>query len=264
MASFKKFVRVLFSKLLFLENYNKYAISSKFYKQPQIEVDLKEKFGDNCDKLKDNWAVFAENNLERIKKLIDDPDVIQTLDALSEGKFSHCTSWPYKVFYKNLPMYSDTAEKNYHNIQIVLALQHLLAPSSVVLKSKKRFRPSIPSSKKWLFQLVECKTLIEAEINLAKLHWQKHQLEAYPTIFGIGETHLSVSEFVVVFNDIHYTFESIVEAIDASFKCYLFFNISFSPEHKRFWTSINSLFYKIDSVPKPTPAILSIINSFKI
>lgn len=162
-------------------------------------------------------------------------------------------------------MYSETAETNFHNIEIILALQHLMVPSTVVLKNHKRYKATIEKSKMWLFKLIDCKTLIEAHLTLAKTDRQIKQLEEYPIIFGIGECNTSVSEFILAFHDIRYKFYTIIEAIDAAFKCYMIFRVNFPPEHKRLWVLLNALFYKVDSdLVVVTPAIASVIGSFKI
>lgn len=147
---------------------------------------------------------------------------------------------------------------------MVLALQHLLAPASVTLKNKKRFRPTIEKSKNWLLKLVDDKTMIDGYLALSTKERQNRKLETYPVIFGIGESTSSIcDEFVLRFKNISYTFDTIIEALDAVFKCYVVFNINFSPEHKRFWALLNGLFYKIECKLEITSSILSIVKSFE-
>lgn len=217
-------------------------------------------FGDKSENLKVSWDCFAAVNIKRLKKMIFDPEVIETLNELSDGKFLHFTFYIFTIDI----LYSETAETNFHNIQLILALQHIMAPSSVILKNTKRYKASIQTSKTWLLKLVEDKALIAAQLNFAMADRQLKKLNDYPIIFGIGESNRSVSEFVLRLNNISYNFKTIIEALDATFKCYHFFQIQFSPEHKRFWALLNGLFYKIDSKLDLTPTVVSIINSFEL
>lgn len=140
-----------------------------------------------------------------------------------------------------------------------------MEPTTVVLKNKKRFRATIPSSKNRLLRLVLDIDMIEGHLSLAKKDRETKQLDLYPMIFGIGEGYESVSEFILRYNDINYTFYKFVEALDATFKFYIFFKIPFPPEHKRFWALINGIFYKIETPRlEITSAISSHIKSFKI
>lgn len=145
-----------------------------------------------------------------------------------------------------------------------MALQHLMVPAALVLQNKKKYKPTIEKSKTCLFRLVDDKSNMDAFLTLSLKDRQTKKLEIYPMIFGIGESNSTISEFVLTFKGIAYSFNTIIEALDTAFKCYVFFNISFSPEHKRFWALLNGLFYKIKCKLEITSAISSIINSFEI
>lgn len=132
------------------------------------------------------------------------------------------------------------------------------------MQNKKRFRPTIENSKTWLLKLVDEEALIDAGLDLMKKDRKKRLLEIYPVIFGIGESNRSISNFVVAFESIRYTFDTFVEALDATFKFYVYFKIKFSPEHQRFWDLINGIFYKIDLEVEITSATSSILQSFDI
>lgn len=156
-------------------------------------------------------------------------------------------------------------DANVYDIEFALALLHFMEPSSIVLKNNKRFKATLPSSKMRLFKLVEDKAKIEIHWALAEKGRRQLQLNSFPMIYGVGETNKLVSEFTLKFNQLNYTFDSFVEALDGAFKFYIFFKLPFSPEHRRFWALINGLFYKIDTpLLEMTSAISSCLNSFKI
>lgn len=139
-----------------------------------------------------------------------------------------------------------------------------MEPASIMLPNKKRFRPTIPSSKDRLLKLVDDISQTDAQLKLFYLDRQRKKLKIYPIIFGIAENYDLVSKFLLKYNDICYEFDSFVEALDAAFKFYIFFKLPFSPEHKRLWVLLNGLFYKIESdLLEETSAITSCIKSFK-
>lgn len=146
-----------------------------------------------------------------------------------------------------------------------MALLHLMEPNSVILPNKERFRPTIQSAKERLFKVVEGVEQIDAYWEFFKKDRRNKQLNLYPIIFGIGADNASASEFVLKYNDVSYFFGTFLEALDASFKFCIFFKITFSPEHKRFWVLLNGLFYKINmQCLNETPAISSCVKSFQI
>lgn len=201
--------------------------------------------------------------------MVADPDVKNVLSNLS-GKVSLCyililNVWPLRyVFIYKLHL-AEIEGRNFYNIEVAMALLHFMSPTTVYLQNKKRYRPTIESSKCRLLQLVDDESLIGNRIKLVLKDRQEKQLKLYPLIFGIGESNETVEQFVLKFSHITLKFDSIVEAFDAAFKLYLFFKIEFPPEHQRFWAVINCLFYKIETpLLLTTPAILSSVQSFEI
>lgn len=146
-----------------------------------------------------------------------------------------CVFYYSRIVYQNSYYFLDEMENaNIYDIEFALALLHLMEPSSVVLKSKKRFRATLPSSKMRLFKLVEDKAKIESHWALTEKGRRQSQLNLFPMIYGVGETNKSVSEFILKYNQLSYYFDTFVEALDGAFKFYIFFKLPFSPEHRRF------------------------------
>lgn len=159
--------------------------------------------------------------------------------------------------------YAENSGTNFYNTQIVYALQHLMAPTTVVNKEKnKRFRATATSAKSMLIKLVNGKTEMKKYLEYFTKWRESEKQDIHPIVFALGESHNTVIEFVVSFRGLSYFFDTIIEAIDAAFKCYLFFQIGFPPEHKRFWSVINGLFYNVECGLNTTPAISSTIGSF--
>lgn len=89
------------------------------------------------------------------------------------------------------------------------------------------------------------------------------ELQYYPIIFGIGDDEQNLTEYVVAIGEIFYSFPSFIEAMDAAFKCFIFYNITFPPQVIRFWSLINEIFFKIKKPElKLTSSLSAVLKSF--
>lgn len=137
-------------------------------------------------------------------------------------------------------------------------------PSAVKLDDGKRWRPSIATSMEYFLSSAINKESMEQLLSKKLRACDKKNLQYFPIIFGIGEDEENLSEYAVAINDIFYSFPTFIEAMDASFKCFTFYNITFPPQVKRFWSLINAIFYKIEnSQLKLDPALSAIIKSLE-
>ncbi len=120
-----------------------------------------------------------------------------------------------------------------------MALHHLMSPSLTKVKGIS-WHPSIQDSKDALLSVVRRLTDMKEKIRERKNHCRIKQLTFHPMIFEVE----TGNNFVVVFNDIQYEFESVVHAIDTAFKMFDFFEIPYPHECKNVWTFLQSFFYK--------------------
>ncbi len=86
---------------------------------------------------------------------------------------------------------------------------------------------------------------MEKQLKKFLLSCESKEIPYFPIIFGIGEDERNMSKFVVALHDVYYSFDNFIDAMDAAFKCFVFYRINYPPQVKRFWTLINALFYKI-------------------
>lgn len=149
----------------------------------------------------------------------------------------------------------------YQNAQLVNALHGAAIPSSVML-GKKRWKPSIESSQDCFFKYTLNRETMEKDLKLNLANCDKKYIQHHPLIFGIGDDNTNITEYVVAVSDVFYKFPTFIEAMDAAFKCYIFFKIGFPPQTIRFWALINAIFYKVQNVDlKLTPTLSSIVRS---
>lgn len=140
-----------------------------------------------------------------------------------------------------------------------------MEPRGVTLSNKMKYRPTIPSTKERLLNRVLDGSEIAGVMDMVLKDRQNKDLNLYPLIFGIGEDLEHIQEFILQFKGVRYPCDNFIGALDASFKFHIFFNVPFSPEHKRFWALMNGLFYQIETpLLEITSAISSHISAFKI
>lgn len=147
------------------------------------------------------------------------------------------------------------------NSELAKALHGLAIPASVMCQNK-RWKPSIDTSQECFFQNAINKESMETKLKVKLKSCDKKELQHFPIIFGIGDDEENLTEYVVAVSDIFYTFPSFIDAMDAAFKCYIFYNISFPPQVIRFWSLINQIFYKIEnSQLKLTCSLSAVLKS---
>lgn len=140
---------------------------------------------------------------------------------------------------------------------------HALAiPSSIVWKNK-RWKPSIDTSKECFFQVAADKGAMLSKLLVHLKSCDLKQVPHFPIIYGIGRDIENLLEFVVAISEIIYTFPTFLEAMDAAFKCFIFYNIPFPPQVVRFWSLINGIFYKNENPQiKLSSSLSSTLKSF--
>lgn len=151
---------------------------------------------------------------------------------------------------------------NEQNIVFCMALFHLPIniPASFGFKAK-RWRPTVKSSKNSVFKRVYSGASIAKAMQVRKAARDKQDIEEHPLIYGIGEYFDEMSEFYVAMGDILYKFNSFIEALDASFKCYKVLKRDYPKDSAKFWNFIDSVFYKTRN--EQNSQVLAVINSFQ-
>lgn len=143
---------------------------------------------------------------------------------------------------------------------------HGIAIPTAVTWQNKRWKPSIQTSQDCFFINVTDDEQMQKELKKKLKSCDSKELEYYPIIFGVGEGERNISTYVVALHDVFYSFETFIEAMDAAFKCYIFYRIKFPPQVVKFWTFINHLFYKINHpqlvVSAPLASITNSLNRF--
>lgn len=154
------------------------------------------------------------------------------------------------------------SESNFTHLTLALALHAVAMPAGTVT-GKKRWKPSCVTSQMCFIQHVTDTGKMRSELRLHLADCDKKKLVRYPIIYGVGPTEIEVSEYVVAVDDALYSFTTILDAMDAAFKCFIIFKIPFPPTVSKFWTLINHLFYKIkyDEL-ELTPCLSALLKSF--
>ncbi len=140
---------------------------------------------------------------------------------------------------------------------------HGIAIPSPVTWQNKRWKPSIDTSIECFFNITTNKESMEELLKKHLRSCDKKEIQYFPLIFGIGDDEKKLSEYVVAIGEVFYTFQSFIEAMDAAFKCFIFYKIPFPPQVLRFWSLMNEIFYKI-KIPQLelTSTLSAVLKSF--
>lgn len=200
---------------------------------------------------------FFETNIHILHRIILDPDTRQSLTDIE------ITNSIKTLHLRNVTSLKKTfTESSYVYSRVAVAMHALAIPTTIVWQNK-RWKPSIDTSKECFFRNATDKDSMLSMLQVHLRSCDKKKLQRYPIIYGIGEDEENLSEYVVATSDVIYTFSTFLEAMDAAFKCFVFYNITFPPQVIRFWSLINSIFYKIINPQlKLTSSLSAILKSF--
>lgn len=126
----------------------------------------------------------------------------------------------------------------------------------------KRWRPTIKTSKDSVFKRVYSGASIAKAMQIRKTERDKRDIKEHPLIYGIGEYFDEMSVFYVAMGNILYKFNSFIEALDASFKCYKVLKRDYPKESAKFWNFIDAVFYK--TCNEQNPEVSAVINSLQL
>lgn len=155
-----------------------------------------------------------------------------------------------------------------------MSLHHVssLIPKQVTT-TKKTWTPSIVCSEEAFLVIVENEAEMIAELKKRNNFCATRGILHHPLMFeckkaksskgGDGGDGSEERKYFIGLGDTIYACESLIEALDASFKLFVMFKIPFPPECKRIWIFLNEIFYKINLQEKPNYKIISSLNSYK-
>lgn len=124
----------------------------------------------------------------------------------------------------------------------------------------KRWRPTVKNSKNSVFKRVFSRDSITRAVRARNIERVKNQITEHPLIYGVGEHLDEMTDFYVALGDILYKFNSFIEALDASFKCFKVLQLDYPKESINFWTFVDLVFYKTDN-QQNSPSIVALVNS---
>lgn len=78
------------------------------------------------------------------------------------------------------------------------------------------------------------------------IFYKNLKLGVQPYIVSVGDTIYNLKKFYVVVDNLTFTFDNFVKALDICFKCHTVFNLNFAYESRFLWTFIQKYFYEID------------------
>lgn len=82
-----------------------------------------------------------------------------------------------------------------------------------------------------------------------------------PLIVGIGNDLLTLTEFIVFYDDIKYKFTNFIAALDCCFKIFYVLNLRHPKDSYNFWLFIQKYFYEIElPEDKVSPSVLCLIQ----
>jgi len=78
-------------------------------------------------------------------------------------------------------------------------------------------------------------------------HGRKSKTSLQPSLFCIGEDIFSITEILLYFDGIRYTFKSVLKALDIWFKTIYLFDLQFPEESIMFYRFLECFFYNFKS-----------------
>lgn len=146
----------------------------------------------------------------------------------------------------------------------IMALHNLsYTVPAVTSKTSVKWTPCIPESKDSMLIEVNNSTEISKRLKFLYGLCERKNFRKHPVIFIIKKSK-EPSSYVIAFEDIRYTCDSLISAVDDAFKIYVMMKVPFPPQCVRVWVFINELFYKVALEEKPNAKIISMLDSFKI
>lgn len=148
-------------------------------------------------------------------------------------------------------------EKNMVFLMAIFHVPNLI--QGVVDFGPKRWRPTVKSSKNSVFKRVYSRNSIAKAIKARNIERDKNNIQKHPIIYGVGQYFDEMTTFFVALGDVLFKFNSFIEALDASFKCYKALRLDYPKESVKFWEFIDLVFYKTQF-----PSIISLIYSLQL
>lgn len=153
---------------------------------------------------------------------------------------------------------------NARDLTILMAFHHLhyIVPVKCTVK-KKSWTPAIPQSQEAFLKKVKNSNSIASELKTYKAtFYDEKGIPEHPIVFEVKNSR--TTNYVVSVCQTNYDCPSLIEAVDATFKFYVMFNIPFPPQCVTFWLFINQIFYKINLPQKPDFKMVSMYDSFNL
>lgn len=124
-----------------------------------------------------------------------------------------------------------------------MSLHHMLVPSKMIVKGAT-WKPTVPSSQNSFLKTVNGERKMQKEMQSRNDFCKKNHIKNHPVIFEIT-TCMGIRYSVCISNQ-YYKVESLIEAVDVSYKLYKTLNIDFPPESQKVWKFIAKIFYNVD------------------
>lgn len=110
--------------------------------------------------------------------------------------------------------------------------------------------------------IVENSAQLDEKLKSWKTMCQLKGFKIHPLIFAIGKDFTQINEYIVVFDELRYTFYNFTEALDMCFKIHHVFYIEYSVESYWIWRFIQSYFYEMESSDVRSCVLSSFISDF--
>lgn len=96
-----------------------------------------------------------------------------------------------------------------------------------------------------------------------KEKYQQLKLKLQPFIVVVGNNLETLEEFIVIFNNIKYSFKTFIKALSVCFQLHQVFCIEYAKVCHLVWLLIESHFFEMPLSGKATPKLNSLINDLK-
>lgn len=148
---------------------------------------------------------------------------------------------------------------------IVALLLHALLPPTikhVVKRDNKKLivKSTIKDSQDSFFIHVTVNNDFDRKINAQRSLLLNRDETLQPLIIGIGNDLLSITEFIVFYDNVKYTFNNFIAALDCCFKIFHALDLHYPKDSNCFWLFIETFLFEMKCDENLTPSILCLIQ----
>jgi hypothetical protein len=149
---------------------------------------------------------------------------------------------------------------------IVALLMHSLLPPTVkhtIKNNNKKLivKSTIKDSQDSFFLHVTVNNDFERKIDVYRNTLISRNETLQPIIIGVGSNLLTLTEFIVFYDNIKYKFSNFIAAFDCCFKIFHVLDLQYPKDSYSFWIFIQKFFFDIKSADdNVTPNVLCLIQ----